>query len=277
MNRMGFLIAELRKCKGTTQEELAKYVVVSAQAVSKWENGGLPDTELLPKIADFFEISIDCLFGRETPQPQGCNASFIRRIMHASEEERFKIAFEYCWDIERALGGNDFDDEGIAEYEKRIEKTDQHYSSMMFNRGFTRMGLANRMQYFLLVPEIENKDAALFDQVDYCELFEQLSDRDVFKTLIFLNKRENDKSFTPKLLESNIKVSEEKAKEIIGRLKKYHLISSTFIEIDDEVHEIFSFKPTPSFIALLIFAHEMICKPNCFSYCYECRTKPYLA
>ena len=59
MNNIGLNILALRRKKGITQEELAKYVGVSAQAVSKWENGGVPDTELLPKIADYFEISID--------------------------------------------------------------------------------------------------------------------------------------------------------------------------------------------------------------------------
>ena len=47
---IGKQIASLRKEKGVKQEELAKYVGVSTQAVSKWENGGVPDIELLPKI-----------------------------------------------------------------------------------------------------------------------------------------------------------------------------------------------------------------------------------
>ena len=62
--QIGLTIAKLRKAKGVTQDDLAKFVGVSAQAVSKWENGGVPDTELLPKIADYFKVSIDCLFDR---------------------------------------------------------------------------------------------------------------------------------------------------------------------------------------------------------------------
>ena len=61
---IGMQIAKLRKEKNITQEELAKNLDVSAQAVSKWENGGAPDLELLPKIADYFGVSIDYLFGR---------------------------------------------------------------------------------------------------------------------------------------------------------------------------------------------------------------------
>ncbi|MDR2687337.1 MAG: helix-turn-helix domain-containing protein, partial [Oscillospiraceae bacterium] len=44
---VGQIISGLRKARGTTQEELASAVGISAQAVSKWENGGTPDTELL--------------------------------------------------------------------------------------------------------------------------------------------------------------------------------------------------------------------------------------
>ena len=45
---IGKNIAELRKTKSVKQDELARFVGVTAQAVSKWENGGVPDTELLP-------------------------------------------------------------------------------------------------------------------------------------------------------------------------------------------------------------------------------------
>ena len=55
-------IARLRKSKGVTQEQLANAVNVTFQSVSKWENGqSVPDTLMLPKIADFFNVSIDCL------------------------------------------------------------------------------------------------------------------------------------------------------------------------------------------------------------------------
>lgn len=64
---LGNKIAELRKEKGMTQEALANRLGVSNQAVSKWEaNQSCPDIQLLPVIADLFEISLDNLFGRET-------------------------------------------------------------------------------------------------------------------------------------------------------------------------------------------------------------------
>lgn len=59
-------IYKLRKEKGLTQNELAERLFISYQAVSQWENGNtLPDIELLPKIAEIFNKSIDELFGIE--------------------------------------------------------------------------------------------------------------------------------------------------------------------------------------------------------------------
>ena len=55
----------LRKKKGVTQEQLASYLGVSPQAVSKWENGSYPEGDLLPKISEYFEVSISYLYGQE--------------------------------------------------------------------------------------------------------------------------------------------------------------------------------------------------------------------
>ena len=56
LTTIGKRIAELRKAKGVRQEDLAQHVGVTSQAVSKWENGGVPDTELLPVIAEYFVL-----------------------------------------------------------------------------------------------------------------------------------------------------------------------------------------------------------------------------
>jgi len=59
---IGKKIAQLRKEKGATQEQLASFFGVSVAAVSKWETeSSLPDITLLPLIAEFFELSIDAL------------------------------------------------------------------------------------------------------------------------------------------------------------------------------------------------------------------------
>ncbi|MBQ8398591.1 MAG: helix-turn-helix transcriptional regulator, partial [Clostridia bacterium] len=61
---LGQKIRELRRRDGRTQEALAEAIGVTSQAVSRWEaNGGYPDMEMLPAIANYFHVSIDELFG----------------------------------------------------------------------------------------------------------------------------------------------------------------------------------------------------------------------
>ena len=68
--RMGARIARYRKENGLTQEALAKRLGVTNQAVSKWEGDVCcPDIQLLPALADALGLSLDALFGRETPEP----------------------------------------------------------------------------------------------------------------------------------------------------------------------------------------------------------------
>ena len=61
---IGKNIRDLRKRDNRTQEDLAKALGVTCQAISRWEsNGGYPDMELVPTIANYFHVSIDELFG----------------------------------------------------------------------------------------------------------------------------------------------------------------------------------------------------------------------
>lgn len=63
MKLIGDKIRSLRRTKGLTQEQLAEVLSVTAQSVSKWENGlSAPDLTLLPIIARFFGITMDELF-----------------------------------------------------------------------------------------------------------------------------------------------------------------------------------------------------------------------
>lgn len=61
---MEIQIAALRKLRGVSQQQLAKHLGVTYQAVSKWETkASLPDITLLPEIANYFEVSTDEVLG----------------------------------------------------------------------------------------------------------------------------------------------------------------------------------------------------------------------
>jgi chemotaxis protein CheY-P-specific phosphatase CheC len=61
---IGETIKRLRKQKGMTQEQLAEYLDLSPQAVSRWEiNSTLPDIKHIPMLANIFNVSSDMLLG----------------------------------------------------------------------------------------------------------------------------------------------------------------------------------------------------------------------
>ncbi len=56
-------LKRIRKVNRITQQELADYLNISVQSVSKWEKGtALPTIEFLPKIAEFYNCSVNVFF-----------------------------------------------------------------------------------------------------------------------------------------------------------------------------------------------------------------------
>ena len=172
--------------------------------------------------------------------------------------------------------GHTIEDSSIEDYEKEISTDAQHYSSVMQNDGFTRMGIANRSQYFLIVPDPKSTDKAYFNGIDYPSFFKDISDNDFWNACVYLNKRDYKKAFTTALFTNKLRINDEKAGDILSKLKKYKMVYSTQIEMDDEIQTVYHFNPTPSFIALLIFAREVIEKPEIFAYYSGGRDTPYL-
>ncbi|ODM05283.1 helix-turn-helix domain-containing protein [Eisenbergiella tayi] len=86
-------LRKYRLLKSLTQEDVAEYLGITAQSVSKWERGeSYPDISFLPALANIFETSVDLLIGMDT----------IR-----AEETRYNIhkkavAYQRCGDYNSA-------------------------------------------------------------------------------------------------------------------------------------------------------------------------------
>ncbi len=60
-------LKKYRILKDLTQEDVAEYLGITAQSVSKWERGeSYPDITFLPALANIFETSVDLLIGMDT-------------------------------------------------------------------------------------------------------------------------------------------------------------------------------------------------------------------
>ncbi len=110
------MIYTLRKLKGLTQDELADALSVTGTAVSKWERGiSYPDIDMCCKIAEFFQVSTDELFGRNLKKldEMGMYSSNKIEAMEAA------IQLMECYRLSCA--------EGLLAVEKKALREDLHY------------------------------------------------------------------------------------------------------------------------------------------------------
>ena len=84
--KIGAIIKRLRAEKHITQDTLATAMGVTPQAISRWESeGGYPDIELLPALADFFSVSIDELLGYRSSEREQELASIKQELERLAE------------------------------------------------------------------------------------------------------------------------------------------------------------------------------------------------
>ena len=101
---IGENIKLFRKAKDITQEQLAEMLNVSSQSVSRWELGiCYPDMELLPMLAEIFEITVDKLLGVDNIAEKKKVDEYLNRFQVAINQGKI----DECISIAR---------EGVAEY-----------------------------------------------------------------------------------------------------------------------------------------------------------------
>lgn len=136
---LGQKIRELRRRDGRTQEALAESIGVTSQAVSRWEaNGGYPDMEMIPSIANYFGVSIDELFGYNNERSKKID-ELATKIDHMNRQNNGEdINIDECISLAR---------NALIEFPGN-EKIMLCLASVLYNAGYVRYG-----EYHLLDDE----------------------------------------------------------------------------------------------------------------------------
>lgn len=129
---LGSMLQELRKNKNITQEQVARELGVSVAAVSKWEtNNSLPDILTLINLADYFEISLDEMTGRNQVQKKALLLTEYPDLSQKLKEllEQYRIILlKQCTELEAAkeyCNQNDLDMILVAGRERKDTVSDE--------------------------------------------------------------------------------------------------------------------------------------------------------
>jgi transcriptional regulator with XRE-family HTH domain len=169
INLSSILVAKRRE-KGLTQDAVAAFIGVSKASVSKWETGqSYPDITFLPRLAAYFNISIDELMGYSPQMEQSEIVKLYTRLANDFASLPF--------------------DEVIAECTAIIKK---YYACFPLLLQMVRL----YTNHFTLARTQEQKEALLNEAVTLCERIQtesgdmQLSsDAVLYQSVCFLSLR----------------------------------------------------------------------------------------
>lgn len=145
--RIGEKIALLRKERNTTQAELAEYLFLTPQTVSRWEVGsGAPEITLLPKIAAFFGVSIDELFGLTSLER---TENLVAKYSVLRDDHSFREAMEYIdsqlQSVEASLQAGGGDAGALRRDRDQLEAEKTHMWIQLGREAFQRaLAIAER-------------------------------------------------------------------------------------------------------------------------------------
>lgn len=288
-NLLSERIAALRRERGLTQEQLGQLVGVSAQAVSKWENGGAPDVELLPAIADRLGVTIDGLFGRDDAPVKDFSQQMARWLENFPAKERMEQLLRVlasnilplC-----ALNGSAYSEPLRNLYSESCYSSDMISDSsgrpIWLRAGvYAEQGLllgvfAKDFPLCLLLPEpAVGYEANFTTNEKYRLLFSALCQDGSLEILRYLySQKEN--YYTAAAVAKRAGFSVETAAHSMEAMEKCHLLSSRTIETEDGSTVVYALHNNFAFAPFLYLARWLMEENDCWVLQWNERKRPLL-
>ncbi|MBR5970246.1 MAG: helix-turn-helix domain-containing protein [Lachnospiraceae bacterium] len=288
-------IATLRKKSGMTQAQLAKALQISAQAVSKWEQGGMPDAEMIPRIADALHVTIDTLYGRDTKETEDAVEWFRAHLQRFPQNERMQELFRLLNHVFLLPAiGEQTEVTGLIDsvLELPLEKsfvanpdpndareTVWMRSALIFSEGIQLGVLAKDCPLYLLLPEPEGGyDNILSDNESYRTFFAMLGTPGVLDILRLLYGLENASSggFTAEALARRLHTPPQEVVQVLNLLAEARLVSSRIINTGEDEIRAYKLNENGGFIPLLLFARWVMDDSDMWFNYWQGRKQPIL-
>ncbi|MGN1198331.1 MAG: helix-turn-helix domain-containing protein [Acetatifactor sp.] len=213
-------LQSLRKKRGVTQEQLANHLGVSPQAVSKWENGSYPEGDLLPRISEFFGVSISYLYGQEK-EPVSIEQSVLEALSGKESDghkDYFDLMLNIAWAFQIGAWPNN-----KQYYDRGVPTKDTRTASVFTeNAGFSFFNLNREKQFFTLVREPEDGFAANLKITDELrDFFTFLGKKGALEIVYYLLSLNWGEYATAPTIAQKTGISTEKTEELLQNITQF--------------------------------------------------------
>lgn len=263
MSIIGKQIKKYRIEKDITQERLGDLVGVTTQAVSRWERGGTPDADILPRLSEVLDVSIDALFGREQ---QSLAHVISRRISRMDRGEAYHYAFEICWAIEVGLLRESPDiDDIMSRFLERsvmnIDKTRDYFAKIIYDCGMANARMSSDFyHFFLMIDPEDGLRNHLSDVETLRRVFTLFADKKLLRIIFFIYSHA-DMPIATSLISKNTGLSENEVDRCMAILCDNNLTTHCVVATANGEINSYTFRKESFAIPLLCFADE-IAKQN---------------
>ncbi len=247
-------LTKFRKRSGLTQGQLASKLNVTPQAVSKWENGSLPDTEILPKLAVILGVSIDVLFGlaedRDVPDLEQMIAD---RIRQTPQKDRADVVMQLFY---AAISAYHDHKQSAPRFPENLEM--ETYAEIKSDHEGVVARLNDDLKYFCFVKIPEDGVNSYTEVTDnMIHLFETLANRDAITIIHYLGSGYRNRMQSLEYIAQQVDLPLPRVRKVMDNLDRLAIVWRVSANITDTPSIIYGYGYNTALTCLLVIAKSI--------------------
>ena len=254
-----------RKKAGLTQSQLAAALMVTPQAVSKWEKGSYPDSELLPQLAKTLGVSLDSLFGlRDDDGNVDLSTAAAEKLQKLPPEEKGRFVMEQFYSM-------------LSAYNDNTRPESIHYPDSFTHETFAHLRTDNElaiarlnpdMQYscFMRIPE-KGINSYFSIQPRIMELFGFLADENALRIISYAETLGRNFILTKECIAKKLDMPLETVSSIVDHFEWFGIMWKLTANTGGETFPIYGYVHNIPLVGILTLAESLVnylqyCEPN---------------
>ncbi|HRR75691.1 MAG TPA: helix-turn-helix domain-containing protein [Ruminococcus sp.] len=255
-NKFSENLIKFRKKAGLTQSRLAALLMVTPQAVSKWEKGSYPDGELLPKLSKVLDVSLDTLFGlKDDDGAVNVNRAAAEKLQKLPPEDKGSFVMEQLYHMLCAYNSSAAP-ENIRFPEQLQRET---FSQLRTDNELAVARLNQDMQYFCFMRIPENGINSYFSVSQrMIELFGFLADENALRIICLAETLERNIFITKEHIAKALDMPLEIVSDIVDRFDRFGIMWKITANTGDMTFPMYGYVHNVPLLGIFTLAESLV-------------------